>query len=172
VRTDVDEYYQTTNTFRRSIFSREEGMKIKDTFEDYVTNGWFIAPCTWLFRIQFAVRPFLDTSKFFTGDILYLMHISSQSQVAFLPEVTAVYRVLDKSASHGFSARECLDFYDRNSNTRLLFSRRLSKRTRIKIWIKNAKNRFNIFKSSPSLYFLMAKRMFDDILLIFFDNRK
>lgn len=98
VCTDVDFFYQTKGTYDHSFF-RTRKYDIKYTFEDFLVNAWFIAPCTWVYRRRFVDELELD-KKFIIGDLPLLLTISMSSAVKYFDEVTTVYRVLKKSASH------------------------------------------------------------------------
>ena len=96
VCTDVNFYFQSKNKFQNAYF-KHKNYPIKYTFEDFLIRGWFIAPCTWLFRAGFIG---IEHPNFIVGDLPLLLEISSRSKVSFFDEVTAVYRILNKSASH------------------------------------------------------------------------
>lgn len=97
VCTDVNFYNQSTEHFEYSYF-KNKNYPIKYTFDDFLINAWFLAPCTWLFRRQLLLDSFLHT--FVVGDLPMLLDISLCSKIKFLKDVTAVYRVLNNSASH------------------------------------------------------------------------
>ena len=98
VCTDVDFFYQTKKQYDYSFFKTHK-YGIKYTFEDFLVNAWFLAPCTWVYRRRF-VTELESNGKFIIGDLPLLLTISMSSAVKYLDKVTAVYRVLGKSASH------------------------------------------------------------------------
>lgn len=94
--TDIDVFYQKKKRYVKAYFMTKQ-YPIKYTYEDFLVKGWYLAPCTWLYR-----KTFLDTmpTGFVVGDLPLLLEVSSQSKVKFFNEVTAVYRIVDSSASH------------------------------------------------------------------------
>ena len=108
VYSEINRFYETTKQFENEVFKNILGIH-SNTFEDFLVNAWFVAPCTWVFR-----KSLIDSSKFqsgwIVGDLLMLFWFSNQSKVHFLPEVTAVYRVLPKSISHHQSIEESYTF--------------------------------------------------------------
>lgn len=96
VCTDVDFYCHKLDKYINAYFQKKK-YPIKYTYEDFLVKGWYLAPCTWLYRKFLAESV---PSCFVVGDLPMLLEISSQSKVKFFSEVTAVYRILENSASH------------------------------------------------------------------------
>lgn len=96
VCTDVNFFYTKRNEFLYSYFKTKK-YPIKYTYEDFLVKGWYLAPCTWLYRKDFLKS---ISTGFVVGDYLLLLEVSSRSKVKFLNEATAVYRILENSASH------------------------------------------------------------------------
>ena len=102
VCSEINLYKQESNTLHYTFFKKKKKWKIKYTFDDFIINAWFLAPCTWLYRIEFVTDE-IESKKFIIGDLPLLLNISGQSKVKFMDEPMAVYRELLKSASHGFN---------------------------------------------------------------------
>ena len=102
VCSDIDLYNHNMNKFQYNFFKRKKIWNIKYTFNDFVINSWFLAPCTWLYRKRFVTDE-ISNNKFIIGDLPLLLDISGQSEVKFLKDSMAVYRVLSSSASHGLN---------------------------------------------------------------------
>lgn len=96
VCTDVNFYYQEQGKFLKAFFKSKK-YPIKYTYEDFLVKGWYLAPCTWLYRKEFLKSV---PAGFVVGDLSLLLEISAQSNVKFFSDVTAVYRILESSASH------------------------------------------------------------------------
>lgn len=70
-------------------------------YEPEIKGGAGIWTLTFLCRKElYLSRPKLSPQEYFCGDRLTFLHITLVSKGHFLPEVTAVYRVLKSSASH------------------------------------------------------------------------
>jgi len=97
VYTEFNNLNEITKIIEEEVFKNKLGYH-PNTFEDFVKNGWFLEPCTWVFRKE-LISNFSNGMKG-PGDIQILLHISSQSKVYFLKESTAIYRILESSESH------------------------------------------------------------------------
>lgn len=140
IRTNVNRFVQKEHRVEESFFSTGSRLRMKDTFEDYIYYGWFAAPCTWLFRRDFC----LEFSNFnekgcFKGDIALLLTIARRSKIKYLPDITAIYRVLDTSASHFCSWKENFAFWNSVKNTRYYFAKTTNFFFRFWLWLYNAK---------------------------------
>jgi len=100
VYTNVNCLHQETGLLEKDFFSSKKSY-IKNTFEDFIINGWFIAPCTWMFRKDFYLQilPLLRKS-YIVGDFPLLICLSKMAGVSYIDRVTAIYRILKNSASH------------------------------------------------------------------------
>lgn len=110
VRTDANRYYQDSGIMQEKIMSRPPFNRIKDTFEDYLVNAWFNAPCTTVWR-KSALKDLILSSKYTVGNLPRILTITKAGYKSiFLNEVTAVYRVLSISASHFDSSEKAYTF--------------------------------------------------------------
>lgn len=122
VYTDVNTYQQKESIMRESFFEHGMYPRRKNTHRDFILWGWFLAPCTWLFRNHVVVYPnSLDPNKFY-GDIYILLCLSEKGAVHFIKSNTAVYRVQDESMSHSKDNSKKFDFWRRGLLTRSKFA--------------------------------------------------
>ena len=106
VWTDIHQFYQESQRLEESVFKNDK-FSFCTKFEDYLVHAPFRAPCTWLYRKDCART---DTVSYIVGDLPVLLDILAHYKIKKLDDVTAVYRVLDKSASHFKSKKEYYDF--------------------------------------------------------------
>jgi glycosyltransferase involved in cell wall biosynthesis len=100
VYTEFDMLFQNSGTIEKCMFRNKLGIKI-NSFEDFLVEAWFLAPCTWVYRNSiFSNISIHKEQKFRVGDLPRLLLISNSSKIGFVPESSAVYRVLENSASH------------------------------------------------------------------------
>lgn len=147
IRTEIMRYIQSCNRLEEHFFTKILKTNNNDKLEDYILYGWFAAPCTWLYRTSTLKGiPVLNKQTCFLGDILLILHIASQSKIYFSHDTTAIYRVLDESASHFDSLSERRVFVLKVWNTRLYFARRQSLSFRLLFWWKTC-----VFQLRPSV---------------------
>ena len=137
VRTNINQYIQKEDQIIEDFFSNGNWTRIKDTFYDYIIHGWYAAPCSWLYRAIYIekykkLQQKLQNENCFTGDILILLCIAENSKIKYFPESTAMYRILDKSASHFNSFERAWSFFIKNKNTRTFFAKNESWSFRLK----------------------------------------
>lgn len=120
VRTNVEAFYQETGNITSSFVNNE---KIKDTYEDYLINAWFVAPCTWLFR-----KSLIDDLKlrdnWRVGDLPIILHVAMNSKIKLFNYSSATYRILKKSASHIATIEEKLAFIDSISDIKKAYCKK------------------------------------------------
>lgn len=130
VCTDVNFYFQSKDRYLNGYFQYKR-YPIKYTFEDFLINGWFVAPCTWLYRSSFVA---INRPCFMVGDLPLLLEISSRSKIKFLAEVTAVYRVLTSSSSHQTNFASAKKYYEGIRDIQYYYlSKKGDKRMKLKI---------------------------------------
>lgn len=126
VRTNVNRLYQNNGVIQERYFDKS---KIKDTYKDYLFNAWWAAPCTWVFRTELskdAIEIANSVGKVggFPGDIVDILYFSCYSKIKYMPEVTAVYRILDSSMSHFIDKQKKDSFFKSIRITQQFFARR------------------------------------------------
>ena len=175
VRGDVNRFFQKEGKTEEHFLKNDKFFRnIKDTFEDYIYHGWFAAPCTWLYRTEYNDRPKLQSQFYFNGDINIILHLSSKGKVFFMDDVLAVYRVLDKSASHFDEHKDYYRFYLRVLHTRAYYAKRLNLNFKLKFYkyqcVLNSKKQTRGIKSLYPLWFYdCCCRMF---IYLFFPIKK
>ena len=148
IRTNYNKYYQAEDRFEHAINDKES--YIKDTFEDYLINAWFMAPCTIMYRKEYSNIHFLR--KFSVGTLPIVLEAALNSKIACLPDITTVYRVLNNSASHFNDYKKRISFIDGIYDIQVFFVYR-SKRFDL---LQNAK--IKTLKAKYSYAFSYKKR--------------
>lgn len=135
VRMDVDKLNVKTGLVVKSLFSNTSFCKIQDTHVDYLLHGWFLAPCTWMYRLCLKeLCPKLDPVVYFTGDLNIVLSISRSHRVHFIPQVVAVYRESEESASHFKNYKDLFEFKQKMKNTRIYYAKEQSFLVRMRCW--------------------------------------
>ena len=98
VYTEIDRLHENTQIVEKNAFVNTLGIH-PNTYTDFLVNPWFLAPCTWVFRRD-LLAGLICQDNWKVGDYPLLLWIAHQSKIYFLNDNTAVYRILDKSASH------------------------------------------------------------------------
>ena len=96
VYTDVDFRHEPEGRIEPGIITSGK-IKRSFSFSDHLMNAGYIAPCTWLFRREFLPAKAYD---YVDATFALALDVWAESEVGFLAERTAVYRVLGESASH------------------------------------------------------------------------
>lgn len=111
VRTDADKLIQSNGIVEKAFMSKPPYNKIKDTYIDYLINMWFNAPLTHMKRIG-AYSNVCLKSDYTAGNLpVFLTILKNGYSINYIPEVTSVYRVLEKSASHHISLENKYNFF-------------------------------------------------------------
>lgn len=108
---DIDRLNEKTKIIEKNAFKNQLGIK-ENTFNDFLINAWFLAPCTWLIRYNVLNSiQYLLKKEYIVGDLPLLLGISKNSKIGYIDESMAVYRILNKSASHLKSKKEQYKFH-------------------------------------------------------------
>lgn len=100
VYTDYSEYVQNTQTLTENMIKSGRRPQI-NTFEEHLCKTAYIAPPSWLYRIDSkAVEEHQKNKGFIDGSFSLALEFFKHSEVCFMEDTTCVYRVLDNSASH------------------------------------------------------------------------
>ena len=116
--TDVKGYRQSNSEFFSMNLQGKSGYIYKDLVSDKI-NIWTLTVL--IRRDLYSTRPQIDSNYYFCGDLLLFLHYTSKTKVYFLPEITAVYRILLESASHSQSKRTKSIFKAKVCRTRLYY---------------------------------------------------
>ncbi|MBR3073391.1 glycosyltransferase [Fibrobacter sp.] len=153
VRTEVNRFFQKSGKLEECFFTKVQKCNNIDTLGDYIWNGRFAAPCSWLFRRDiYNGLPDLNQMKFFCGDILIILQAASLYKIHFMNDVTAVYRVLEKSASHFVDPMNNYRFMRNVSNTREYYARRMPIKFRIAFFFHIERFRLRLKKYVVTSY--------------------
>jgi len=111
VYSNIDRLNEKTNAMERSVFNNQLRI-INNTFEDFLINAWFLAPCTWMIRTEIYKKyEYLIKNEYVATDLAYLYIFSKNSKIHYYNESMAVYRALTNSASHYTNIHDKYNFY-------------------------------------------------------------
>ncbi len=136
VWSDVDRRQQSTGVTTSNMLSK---VPIKNTKEDFLIYGWYVATCTWMFKKEVLIKshlyPYRETYS--VGDLRLLLIAADQGEIAQIPKGTssAVYRILDTSASHFRSFRKIFRYQKGVLQIQLDFARHFKMPITVKIRI-------------------------------------
>lgn len=75
------------------------------TFEDHLMSAGYIAPMTWLYRKELYMRNTSDYLEVADPSYAMALDLFATSKVAYLPDMTAVYRCHEGSAANSTSVQ-------------------------------------------------------------------
>lgn len=125
VFTDADHLIQRTGKLIKS-YDRKHGCKILtgDIFKELLYRSPF-KTCTSLFRLKLLDDmdyPFLRNEKFLMGDRILWLHIAAKSKIGYISESTAIYRVMEISASNFDNINGYISFYESSNRLAKCFA--------------------------------------------------
>lgn len=169
VRTNADFYYHDLGRFDRGMMEKPPLNKIKDTYKDYLLNGWFNAPMTTVWRRNVKG---LDTcqKKEYTGSNLprILTILQQGYKIVYIPDVTAVYRVLRNSASHFDSFEKSYLFFQQSRLVQYDFCKNQNFIFKMRLLLKYGGIRFRLIgRQILKLLLLSLKDTFHDFVYVF-----
>ena len=101
VYTDFNRFRQKTGEMEVALFrNKPECFPTHIDLISFIVHPLYLAPCTWMFRKELLSYPSFETVD---ATFTLFTHMLSQTNIHFIPEVTAVYRDLPESASHSAS---------------------------------------------------------------------
>lgn len=80
-----------------SMYEKQHNYR-PDTYEQHLLKPGYLAPMTWVFR-RVLLSYFMQSNVVSDGSYAYMLEFMHNSKVAYIPEVTATYRVHPNSAS-------------------------------------------------------------------------
>lgn len=107
VFTDVNCYYQESGLIKEKCFS-SGFISVSKSFIEHLYNAGFIAPCSWLYRIE--LLNLTESKNYVDGTFPFALDVWANTNIYYMKEVTTVYRVLPNSASHSASLRKRYNF--------------------------------------------------------------
>ena len=135
VYTDVNSYYEESGILIEGFFNHGIYKRVKNTYKDEILWGWYLAPCTWVYRNGIVKYPEKRNPSLFYGDIFLVLSLSQKGKIQYLNEVTSVYRVLPESASHSKDSMKSFCFWKKGRYTRAMFASKQSLLFRVKFFI-------------------------------------
>ena len=97
--TNFDIYFQTKNEYKRNLFFNEE-CKFKMRYsspEEFIIELGYVCPPSWVYRKECLPTNMLPSMD---GTFVLFTHFLCTTKVYAFEDVTAVYRILEESASH------------------------------------------------------------------------
>ena len=95
--TDYNRLVEPHKDFVESLYEKCKSYRAT-TYEQFLLKPGYLAPMTWLYRINLMEH--INKSKIYSdGTYAYMLEFMYNSKVAYIPEVTAVYRAHEGSAS-------------------------------------------------------------------------
>ena len=169
-RTDVNVLYDKNGRIKHSVFETGDFPNCKNTFIDYVVYGYWSATCTWMIRRTLNVYYTLPPDCF-NGDLALMIKVIKVSDVKYISQSTAVYRVLEESASHTNNKEKAFSFWRSQVNTRCYFAKTIPLKFKfmlIKSWFPVVRGHYIVNKSAIplnimnfcSFYIDVCKRIF------------
>lgn len=100
IYTDFCVFHQNTQEMERDMIKTGRRPQIK-SFEEHLCKAAYIAPPSWLYRIDSkAVEEHKKNIGFIDGSFSLALEFFKHSEVFFMEDTTCVYRLLSNSASH------------------------------------------------------------------------
>lgn len=114
VTTDYNRYYQATGVMEKNCFPARNYPQGID-FKSYIFDRSTIGTATVMYRSELLHNYYRELgpgliNSWNVGDTALWLYIMAKSRVHYLPEVTAVYRILSKSACHFEDIHETYKF--------------------------------------------------------------
>lgn len=100
IYTDFDIYVQRSGKLKKDMIKTGQYHEIK-SFEEHLLKATYIAPPSWLYKIDKNVFYEINNNPHFVDSTFSLaLEFLKNSHVHFMEDTTCVYRMLDNSASH------------------------------------------------------------------------
>lgn len=148
-------------TSKGNVYKNQKFNKNGNYLKDFLIGRKIIATLTILFskKIYNQTPKFTIQEKFKVGDLPLRIELAKTSKIKYLNDVTAVYRILDKSASHSPNIEEVINFQKKTLLIRLFYIRQYqlqklrkkSFKTFYSVVIKSAHEKKDLYYSN--LYF-------------------
>ena len=117
--TDYNLLEQTSCLLTRSMFG-EQKQYHTTSYEQFLLKPGYLAPMTWLYRNE--LYSFIKNSKVFSdGTYAYMLEFMKNSQVSYLPTVTATYRSHVGSASSPTNVKALWSYFKGVFDTQLYY---------------------------------------------------
>lgn len=115
--TNFNIYYQNRNEFDYDLFTTQSEKYIKEysSLEQWILRKGYIAPMTWVYKKSLLEN--YDSMNSCDGTFVMVAHFMANTKIKCLDKTTAVYRVLEESASHSKNLEK---MYFRRNNLRII----------------------------------------------------
>jgi len=170
VCTDYHKYYQRENRYKKNCFKVP---KYKDTvgFDDYILDRSTIGTATTIFRTAIINQYFNEIpanvrSTWNVGDTPLWLYISLKHKIKVLPDVTAVYRILDSSACHYETPEERYNFYKKGFEVPNYFIENFNVKTDTVLEVKRKYLRMELNYYYELINYEKAKKKFEEINMV------
>lgn len=99
VYTDCDFYFEDTQIWQRAVF--ESGIVARpQNFKELIATEGFLAPLTWMYRREHSPLTYTLPADCADESYAYMLDLLQHHPIGYLPEVTAVRRMLSNSLSN------------------------------------------------------------------------
>lgn len=103
VYTDCDFYFEDTQIWQRAVF--ESGTVARpQNFKELIATEGFLAPLTWMYRREHSPLTYPVPAGCADESYAYMLDLLQHHPIGYLPEVTAVRRMLSNSLSNNTDA--------------------------------------------------------------------
>ena len=164
-RTDVNVLYDKNGILKHNVFENGDFPNCKNTFIDYIVYGYWSATCTWMIRRNLDIYYPLPPDCF-NGDLAIMIKVIKVSDVKYISQSTAVYRVLEESASHINNKEKAFSFWRSQVNTRCYFAKTIPLKFKfmlIKSWFPVVRGYYIVNKSAIPLNIMSFCSFFIDV---------
>lgn len=117
--TDYSQQWGKGN-IEHSMFEQQHQYR-PETYEQHLLKPGYLAPMTWLYRADLLCY-FNQSTVFSDGTYSYMLEAMRNSQVAYLPIVTATYRSLEGSASNPIGPVKLFEYFNGTFKTRRYYA--------------------------------------------------
>ena len=122
----TDFQYQNDNDYNNlseAAFSTLNTFQPK-SFIEHLKNAGYIGPMTWMYRRRVFMQNIQDYNNIKDGTLALALDLFGSSEVAYLPDVTAVYRTHSSSAANPNSALKRLEYIKGVYNIQIMYAKK------------------------------------------------
>lgn len=105
VYTDCDFYFEDTRVWQRAVFESGTVARPRD-FRELISTEGFLAPLTWMYRREHSPLAYPLSADCADESYAYMLELLLHRPIGYLPEVTAVRRMLSSSLSNNTDAQK------------------------------------------------------------------
>jgi glycosyltransferase involved in cell wall biosynthesis len=120
--TDYNHLDQASHVLTTSMFEEQNGYRTA-SYERFLLKPGYLAPMTWLYRSELSDL-IKNSTVYSDGTYAYMLEFMQNSQVSYLPFVTATYRSHAGSASSPTNVKSSWSFLKGVFDTQLYYSQK------------------------------------------------